>query len=264
ERIRAGTAARRRRVSSVVAIFLHYNNDEERSRMKHGFPGFPEEGMTFLRALKKNNRRDWFQPRKAVYEDKVRAPMLELVAALQREMMEFAPDYVGDPKKAVYRIYRDTRFSGNKTPYKTNIAAVFPRRGLEKHGGAGFYFSVSPGEVAVGGGVYMPPPEALLAIRRHLESHHARFREIARARAIRSLLGDVQGEQLTRVPKGFAVDHPAADLVKFKQVLLYVEMEKAPVTNAKLYAEIARRFRAMTPFIEFLNEPLERNAQSGK
>jgi len=111
------------------------------------FPGLPAEGVKFLSALARNNRREWFQPRKHIYEERVKAPMAELVTALNSEMMRFAPDYVNEPAKAIYRIYRDTRFSKDKTPYKTHIAAIFPRRGLEKHGGGGLYFSVSAKEI---------------------------------------------------------------------------------------------------------------------
>src|ERR1700681_2927743 len=113
------------------------------------FGGFPQAGMQVFRGLKRNNRREWFQPRKHVYDEQLKAPMVDLVTAVTAEMMRFAPDYVADPAKALYRIYRDTRFSKDKTPYKTHIAAIFPRRGLAKHGGAGLYFSVSPDEIEV-------------------------------------------------------------------------------------------------------------------
>jgi uncharacterized protein (TIGR02453 family) len=106
--------------------------------MRSAFPGFPAEAMTFYRGLARNNTREWFQPRKPVYDEQVKAPMVELVTALNQAMMKFAPDYVTDPAKAIYRIYRDTRFSPDKTPYKTQIAASFARRGMEKHGAAGF------------------------------------------------------------------------------------------------------------------------------
>ncbi|MDQ2901160.1 MAG: DUF2461 domain-containing protein, partial [Acidobacteriota bacterium] len=108
--------------------------------MKSRFAGFPPEGIEFLRDLKANNDREWFQPRKAQFEEKVRGPMLELVSEIHAGMMKFAPEYVGDPVKGVYRIYRDTRFSKNKTPYKTHIAALFWRRGLGKDDGAGMFF----------------------------------------------------------------------------------------------------------------------------
>jgi uncharacterized protein (TIGR02453 family) len=219
------------------------------------FPGFPREAMTFFRSLKKNNAREWFQPRKEIYDQKVKAPMLELVTALMRRVAEFAPDHAGDPAKAIYRIYRDTRFSKNKTPYKTHIAAVFPRRDLEKHGGAGYYFSISPEEIEVGGGVYMPPPESLRAIREQLSGSHEEFRGILAARPVRRLFGELYGDSLTRVPKGFDPAHPAADLLRMKQFLLFKTLDADMATTPKLYGEVLTRFEAMTPFLEFLNRP---------
>jgi len=224
--------------------------------VKAGFQGFPAEGVQFMRSLTRNNRREWFQPRKHIYEEQLKAPMADLVTALTAEMMRFAPDYVADPAKAIYRIYRDTRFSKDKTPYKTHIAAIFPRRGLAKHGGAGLYFSVSAKEIEVAAGVYMPGPDELLAIRTHLAEHHQEFRKIVGARKLRSLAGELHGEQLSRVPKGFACDHPAADLVRYRQWLLYVMLDPALATTARLLAEIRKRFEVMTPFNDFLNAPL--------
>src|SRR5215472_1997655 len=124
--------------------------------------------VQFFRSLKRNNRREWFQPRKHVYEQHVKGPMLELVAALNREMARLAPDYVTDPRKAIFRIYRDTRFSADKTPYKTNVSASFSRRGSAGLGSGGFYFSVSADEVEVAGGIYHPEPETMLVVRTHI------------------------------------------------------------------------------------------------
>ena len=133
--------------------------------MRSGFPGFPPEAVAFYRGLARHNTRAWFQPRKTVYDEQVKAPMVQLVTELNRAMMNFAPNYVTDAHKAIYRIYRDTRFSPDKTPYKTQIAASFARRGMDKHGAAGYYFAISHKGVDVGGGIYMPPPETLLAVR---------------------------------------------------------------------------------------------------
>lgn len=221
-----------------------------------GFGGFPKEALPFFRSLKRNNRREWFQPRKHIYDEKVRGPMVELVTALAAEMMDFAPAHVAEPAKAIYRIYRDTRFSSDKTPYKTHIAAIFPKRGHEKHAGAGLYFAVSPEEVEVAGGIYMPGPDVVRAVRLHMLDNHEEFRAILRARQLRSLMGELQGDRLTRVPKGFPVEHPAADLVRYKQWLVYVTLDAAIATTPKLFKEVSKRFRAMMPFLEFLNAPL--------
>jgi uncharacterized protein (TIGR02453 family) len=220
--------------------------------MQSGFPGFPPEGIEFFRKLMRNNRREWFQPRKEIFEAKLKQPMRELVETLNRDLKKFAPEYVTDPDKAIYRLYRDTRFSKDKTPYKDHVAASFYRRGSTGHGMDGFYCAVSDKEVAVGGGVYMPEPELLAAIRNHIAIHHEELRRILRAKAVRTLLGELHGEQLTRVPKGFSPDHPAADLLRFKRFILYVELPKELATSRDLYPEIVKRFRAMAPFLRFL------------
>jgi uncharacterized protein (TIGR02453 family) len=225
------------------------------------FAGFPPEGLKFFESLARNNRREWFQPRKLIYEEQLKAPMTELVTALTAGMMRFAPDYVADPAKAIYRIYRDTRFSKDKTPYKTHIAAIFPRRGLGKHSGGGLYFSVSAKEIEVAGGVYMPEPETLRAIRTHLAEHHEEFRKIVKARKLRTLLGELHGAQLSRVPKGFPCDHVAADLLRYKQWLVYAMLDPKLATTPRLLPEVRQRFEAMVPFLEFLNRPLVRERQ---
>ena len=222
--------------------------------MRSVFPGFPAEGLAFFASLQRHNRREWFQPRKAIFEATLKQPMRELVGAVNSAMRSFAPDYATDPDKAIYRIYRDTRFSKDKTPYKDHIAASFSRRGDKE--GAGFYFAVSHKEVGIGGGIYMPAPETLLAIRQHLAERYEEFRKLAGARAVRQLFTAVQGEQLTRVPKGYPCDHPAADLLRMKQYLLYVELPPDLATTSELYTEIVKHFRVMTPFVEFLNTPL--------
>ncbi len=193
-----------------------------------------------------------------MFEQSVKQPMRELVAALNRALAGFAPEYATDPEKAIYRFYRDTRFSKDKKPYKEQIAASFRLRGGTALGHGGFYFSVSHKEVAVGGGVYMPEPATLLAIRNHIAEHHAELRRVLKNAKVRRLLGELQGEQLARVPKGFCADHPAADLLRFKQLLLYVELPAGLATSPTLYREIVDRFRAMTPFLRFLNAPLPR------
>jgi uncharacterized protein (TIGR02453 family) len=225
--------------------------------MRTAFPGFPREAIGFFRGLARHNNREWFLPRKTTFEDKVKQPMRELVAGLNAAMMRFAPEYVTDPDKAIYRIYRDTRFSQDKTPYKDHIAASFHRRGTVAHSDAGFYFAVSHKEVAIGGGVYMPAPETLLAIRHHIAGRHQELRRILAARAVKQLLGELQGEQLARVPKGFCAEDPAADLLRFKQLFLYVELPPDLATSPSLSGEILKRFRAMRPFLEFLTAPLK-------
>ena len=224
--------------------------------MPSGFPGFPPEMVQFFKSLKRNNRRDWFQPRKHLYEQHVKEPMLALVAALNSELLKFAPQYVTDPKKAVYRIYRDTRFSADKTPYKTHAAASFWRRGADHSGAGGFYFSVSHDQIEIAGGLWQPSPETTLLVRTHIAENHADLRKILANKKTRKLVGDLQGDELTRAPKGFDPAHPAVDLIKKKDWLLDVTLDSALATTPRLFREILDRFRAMMPAIEYLNKPL--------
>ena len=182
--------------------------------------------------------------------------MLELVRAVHLEMLRFAPAYVGEPAKCLYRIYRDTRFSKDKTPYKTHAAAQFWRNGFGKNEGSAYYFAVSPEEVAIGGGVYMPSPEALRAVRNHIAANADEFRSTVTSKTVKRLLGELQGEQATRVPKGFPADHEAADLLRHKRYFLYTTLDPAVATTPKLVREIVSRFEAMVPFTEFLDKPL--------
>src|SRR5215470_6057062 len=154
--------------------------------MKSTFPGFSPDALTFLRSLKRNNRRDWFQPRKEQYESLIKRPMLEMIGCLNTELARFAPAYVTPPEKAVYRIYRDTRFSPDKTPYKTHIAAVFPRRTALKREGAVFYLHFTEKEVLAFGGVYSPDRDELMAYRRLLAERHEELEEILRHKKLRS------------------------------------------------------------------------------
>jgi uncharacterized protein (TIGR02453 family) len=223
---------------------------------KTAFAGFPKEGIEFFRSLARNNKRDWFQPRKEIFETKLKQPMRELVHEVNREMARFAPDYVTDPDKAIFRIYRDTRFSKDKTPYKTHIAATFRRSGTDMHAGGGFYFAVSHKEVAVGGGMYMPLPDVLKKVRAHVAENHPELRKLLQAKPVRRLYGGLQGEQLTRPPKGYLPDHPAADLVRYKQMYYYVELPPELALSKDLQGTILEHFRAATPLLEFLNRPL--------
>jgi uncharacterized protein (TIGR02453 family) len=217
---------------------------------------FPPEALTFLRSLKRNNRRDWFLAHRDDYDTYVRGPMLEIVQRLADDMRAFAPEIVCDPKTAVYRIYRDVRFSPNKAPYKTHIAASFPTRGLPKHEGAGLYFHVSPTEVWVGGGMYAPQTAQLQAVREHIAQHVRRLRAIVESPGFRKTVGTLDGERLQRVPRGFAADHPAAEFLKYRQFLAGCGLPPRLATSPKFYGTILNVFRQVTPLARFLNDPL--------
>ncbi len=180
---------------------------------------FTIKTLRFLRALKRNNDREWFRARKAQYEADVRQPMIALIERLAADFKSFAPEFVAEPKVSLYRIYRDTRFSADKTPLKTHAAAHFPMRGMPKGEGGGLYFEIAPAWVWIGGGLYMPSNPQLHVIRAHIAASHPRFHRLVTAPAFRRTVGTLEGERLSRVPRGYDRDHPAAHYLQFKQFL---------------------------------------------
>lgn len=219
---------------------------------------FSPKALAFLRALKRNNNRDWFRARKDQYELLLRAPMIELIERLRADFLAFAPDLVASPKTSLYRIYRDTRFSENKAPLKTHIAAVFPCRGLAKHQGAGLYLEVAPGWVWVGGGMYAPETSQLHAVREHIAANVGRLRTIVESPAFRRTVGPLAGERLQRVPRGFPKDHEAAQYLKYRQFLAGREFPATFATSPRFYPGVMNVFRLVAPLTRFLNEPLQK------
>jgi uncharacterized protein (TIGR02453 family) len=218
--------------------------------------GFNPRALTFLRALKRNNDREWFRARKEEYDELLRAPMLAMIEQLAVDFRSFAPDLVASPKVSLYRIYRDTRFSEDKTPLKTHVAAMFPWRGLAKHQGAGLYFHVAPDGVWAGGGMYAPETSQLHAEREHIAAHVKRFRAIVESPRFRRTFGKLEGEQLQRVPRGFSKDHPVAAYLKYRQFLAGKEFPARFACTPRFYAGVLGVFREAAPLVKFLNEPL--------
>ncbi len=224
--------------------------------MRSSFPGFPPEMVRFFRSLKRNNRREWFQPRKHLFEQHIKAPMLDLVSAINAELAKFAPEYVTEPKNAIFRIYRDTRFSADKTPYKTHAAASFARRGSERLGTGGFYFSVSAEVIEVAAGIWHPEREVMLLVRNHIAETHQELSRILADKKARKLAGELKGNALSRSPKGFDPAHPAAEFIKMKDWVLDVTLDADLATTPELHGAIVERFRAMAPLLGYLNRPL--------
>jgi len=217
---------------------------------------FTRKTVAFLRALKRNNNRDWFKKKKADYEAHVRQPMIELLARLADDFAAFAPELVSDPRVSLFRIYRDTRFSADKTPLKTNASAHFPHRELHKMGGAGLYVEVAPKWVWIGGGIYMPQTHELAAIRSHIDARHRALQKIVESKAFTRAVGELHGEQLTRVPRGYLKDHPAAHYLRFRQFLAGREYPAEFAYDSKFYAELLNVFRHVAPLVRFLNAPI--------
>lgn len=224
--------------------------------MPSSFPGFPPEALKFLTTLKRNNDREWFQPRKEKFEQFVRKPMIELAAVINEHLRKFAPDYVADPAKALFRIYRDTRFSNDKTPYKTHVSAVFSHRAFPRNYGAGFYLELSPESVGVGGGIYRPGPELLKTLRNFICAEPAAVHKVIRKKSITDLFGDMKTDSLSRVPRGFDPAHEAADLLKARSLFFYVDLPAERALTQAIGTDIAAYFRVLAPFIQLLDRPL--------
>jgi len=233
--------------------------------MKSTFGGFPKEMLTFFRGLRKHNNRDWFEAHREAYEQCVKAPMEELTVQVMAEVMRFAPEHAGQPHKAIYRIYRDTRFSNDKTPYKTHVGALLRRADLPKNESASFYFEVSDRSVGIASGCYMPGPDQLRLIRAHIAGNGPRFLKLIRNRALTCALGELQGERLSRPPKGYCAEMPGVgpvlDYIKAKQWYHYVELDAAVALTGEVVEAIVARFRKAAPVVAFLNEPLLASAK---
>ena len=217
---------------------------------------FTDETVKFLRGLKRHNDREWFKARRDQYDTHVKAPMVEVIQHLATDFARIAPELVATPKVSMYRIYRDTRFSADKSPYKTHVAAVFPHKTLSKHGGAGLYFHVDPTHVLVGAGIYAPEPRQLYKLREHVAANVKRFRTVVESPVFRRSFGPVSGQRLKRVPKGFDAGDPAAEYLKLKQFLAGTERPSSFATSPLFYRSLLRLFEQLVPFVRFLNESL--------
>ena len=143
--------------------------------------------------------------------------MLAIIRKVTDAMADFAPNHVRPAEKSLFRIYRDTRFSSDKRPYKTHVAAWWSHQGLEKTSGAGYYFHVSAKEVVIAAGAYMPEKDQLAAIRHWLLDNHAEFRKLLQSPPFGRTFQEFEGNALTRPPKGFPCEHPALDLIQCRQ-----------------------------------------------
>lgn len=216
---------------------------------------FTSKTLSFLRSLKRNNKREWFHARRDQYETHCRQPMIELIERLAVDMRSFAPDHIADPKVSLFRQFRDTRFSDDKTPMKTHIAATFPNRTLGRMNGAGIYFEIAPGWVWIGGGLWRPDTSQLHLVREHVAAHHTRLTKIVTTPKFKKI-GGLQGDRMSRVPRGFPKDHPAADYLHHRQFIAFREDEAAFATSTNFYRELRSTIETIAPLVQFLNEPL--------
>jgi uncharacterized protein (TIGR02453 family) len=229
-----------------------------------GFGGFRPAAFQFLRDLARNNEKPWFEANRDVYEGEVRQPMRTLVETVDVRLSSIAPEIVGDPKRSMFRIHRDVRFSRNKAPYKTNAGAWFYHRDAGRKvgtvgegGGAGFYFHIDPTTCFMAGGIWMPARPALLRIREAIAAQPTALARLTSAPRFRRRFAGLNEEaKLLRVPRGFPPDHPAAEWLKLESFTARASIERAVATSPRLVDHLCRDFELLVPLVRWLNRAL--------
>jgi uncharacterized protein (TIGR02453 family) len=225
------------------------------------FEGFRPEAIQFLADLAANNDRAWFQPRKTDYERLLKEPLEALVSTLADRFAARGLPLRADPKRSIFRIYRDTRFAKDKSPYKTNVGASFPwledgREGeaLDPHShGNGGYFHFQPGEMFVGGGMYMPDRERLAEWRRKVVEEPEEVHRAIEDPGFTAVFDHVNAhDPLKRVPAGFPADHPDADLLKMRDVVFGRRLSDEEALSPGLADVIADAYAAALPVFRLL------------
>lgn len=228
----------------------------------HRFSGFRPEAIDFLVELAQNNDRSWFQPRKAEYEALIKEPMEAFVAALAEAFARHHLPLQADPKRSIFRIYRDTRFARDKSPYKTHVGASFPwvesgdPDGPMSHSehANGAYFHLQPGQHYAGGGLWMASTDRLSTFRRLLLDDETRVRAALEDPAFLAEFGPVAShESLKRVPPGFPPDHPLADLARYKDIVFGRHLSDEEVYAEDLPDRLARAYATAVPVFRILS-----------
>ena len=224
------------------------------------FTGFSRDAIQFVADLALHNERSWFQPRKGDYERLLKEPLEALCRELADRFEARRLPLRADPAHSPFRIYRDLRFSADKSPYKTHISASFPWAG--EGGGVGAYFHFQPGEMFAGGGVWHPEPAQLAAWRRAVSEDWPRVRAALESPAFAGTFGEVSGDRLKRVPTGFSPDHPGAELLKLKDVTFGRPLSDEEVLSPGLPDRLTDTFQAAVPVLRLL-AGLAPGAQAG-
>ncbi len=228
------------------------------------FAGFRPEAQRFLRALGRNNEREWFERNRHIYDAELRAPLAALVEEMDVRLADFAPEIVGDPKRSPFRIHRDVRFSNDKSPYKTNVAAWFYHQDAGRgvgtqtpHGGAGFYFHMEGKRASIGAGIWMPPRPTLQVIRDVIADNYRPLAKILADPALKRRFGSLAEENmLTRVPRGYDKNHQAASFLRHQSFTVGRELTEREVLSAGLPDLLKRDYARMLPLVRWLNHAL--------
>ena len=216
---------------------------------------FTRETFSFLKELREHNDRDWFQANKERYEKQVRGPFLRLIADLAPGLKKINSRYVADPSPnggSMMRIYRDTRFSKDKSPYKTFVAAHFWHAKGKEAAAPVFYFHLAPGESVVGGGIWQPEPKALKRIRDKIAGDPKWWGRATTGGALGSTCR-MAGESLKRPPAGYDPAHPFIDDIKRKDFAISTRLTDQEVTGDDFRDLVLQRLRATAPFVQFLS-----------
>ncbi len=228
------------------------------------FTGFRPAGLTFLRSLARHNEREWFERNRATYEIELRTPLAALAEEIDVRLATLAPEIIGDPKRSLFRIHRDVRFSNDKSPYKTHVACWFHHvdagRGVgtqTPHGGAGFYFHLEAARASLGGGIWMPPRPTLQKIRGAIDDDPRPLAKLLADPAVRRRFGGLAEENmLTRMPRGYADTHPAATLLRHQSYTLGRELSQADLFSPKLPDVLVRDYARLLPLVRWINTAL--------
>ena len=221
-------------------------------------PYFGPDLFGFLTELKNHNDREWFLSNKTRYEEQVRDPFLRLIADLRPGFEKINPRIVVDPsptRGSMMRIYRDIRFSSDKTPYKTNIAAHFKHARAKDDAVPGYYLHLAPGSSMTGAGVWHPEPRAAQKIRSAILADPKRWKKATEGRTRGSACGMV-GESLKRPPAGIDANHPLVEDLKRKDFALSMKLGDDEVAGSNLLKLLLDHYRATAPFVEFLSDAL--------
>lgn len=216
----------------------------------------PKSVFTFLKNIKKHNNRVWFNANKNFYLEQYES-VLHFADVLIAKMNQHDKIETPSGKKAVFRIYRDVRFSKDKSPYKTHLGLHLSRATKLLRGG--YYLHIEPGKCFVGGGFWGPSPEDLKHIREQIAVDPKPLRKILKNKSFKTHFGELKGEKLVFAPKGFDKNHPAADLLKYKQFLISRSIPDSVVMSPKGMNEVVNSFRAMRPFFNYMSEILTSN-----
>jgi len=209
----------------------------------------PPSTLKFLKDVKKNNNRDWFAKNKPRYQEE--HGQFKLFAQnLMDEMNKI--DHIEDVK--VFRIYRDSRFSKDKTPYKVHFAGGLKRATARLRGG--YYFHIEPGNSVVAGGFWAPNPPDLKRIREEIAVDDKPLRKIINAASFKKIFGTLEGKKVKTAPRGFPKDHPAIDLLQYKQFIVHRNFSDKEITDPKFAKEIVKTYKALRPFFNYMSEVL--------